>query len=496
MRPWRAARPSWRSSRKVNARSQGAGDGIIAFLQVGTGDQPPAPGPAGAQHDARIRVITPGGLDAAAAHEKVAAVVCPITEVTDTLPAEVEQLRSQTGDLPVISLAAEGVTTDLSALSRRLGCSTHLQGPVSESILAETARRERLLAEALGSIRRTREEARWEHEKLTHLIEIIKTANSVLEPSRVMEVVMDRARTSVRCDLWCLFLLDERENKLVFERAGHAARVPGHRYAVPIDHGVEGAVLSCHRPVILNEFRSHALYDAEFDRCIGVESRSVMAVPLVSRGRVIGVVKLVNRQPGDSFSPADQSLVTLLMEPAAIALENAILFKKMEHLSVTDDLTGLHNVRYLNGFLYRELKRCRRYNLPVSVVFLDMDGFKTVNDRFGHLAGSQTLTEVGQVLQRTVREIDMVARYGGDEFVLILPQTGTRGAAIIAERIREAIAEATFLGDIGLQVRLTASLGVASFPEQGTTRDELIHQADAAMYRVKESGKNGVLSAS
>ncbi|MCZ6651200.1 MAG: sensor domain-containing diguanylate cyclase [Acidobacteria bacterium] len=484
------------SSRTVNTPSQGAGDGIIAFLQVHDGDLPSASELVEGCRHGRIRVITPGGLDAAAARENVVAVVCPITEVTDTLPAEVERLRSQTGILPVISLTAGGVETDLSALSRRLGCNTHFQGPVSDSILAETVRRERLLADALESIRRTREEARREHEKLTHLIEIIKTANSVLEPSRVMEVVMDRARTSVRCDLWCLFLLDEREDKLVFERAGHAARMPGHRYTVPLDHGVEGAVLRRHRPIILNEFRSHALHDAEFDRCIGVESRSVMAVPLVSRGRVIGVVKLVNRQPGDSFSPADQSLVTLLMEPAAIALENAILFKKMEHLSVTDDLTGLHNVRYLNGFLYRELKRCRRYNLPVSVVFLDMDGFKTVNDRFGHLAGSQTLTEVGQVLQRMVREIDMVARYGGDEFVVILPQTGPRGAAVIAERIRQGIAEATFLGDMGRAVNLTASLGVASFPEQGSTRDELIHQADAAMYRVKESGKNGVLSAS
>ncbi len=480
----------------MNARFQSAGDGIIAFLQVRDGDQPVASDLVEGSGDGRIRLVRPGGLDITATHENVAAVVFPISEVTDTLPEEVERLRSEAGGLPVISLAASRVAADMSALSRRLGCSTHLQGPVSESILAETVRRERLLAEALESIRRTREEARREHEKLTHLIEIIKTANSVLEPSRVMEVVMDRARTSVRCDLWCLFLLDEREEKLVFERAGHETRLPGHRYAIPLDHGVEGAVLRRHRPVILNDFRTHALYDAEFDRCTGVESRSVMAVPLVSRGRVIGVVKLVNRQPGDSFSPADQSLVTLLMEPAAIALENAILFKKMEHLSVTDDLTGLHNVRYLNGFLYRELKRCRRYNLPVSVVFLDMDGFKTVNDRFGHLAGSQTLTEVGQVLRRTVREIDMVARYGGDEFVVILPQTGTRGAVVIAERMREAISEARFLGDMGLDVSLTASLGVASFPDQGSTRDELIHQADAAMYRVKESGKNGVLSAS
>jgi diguanylate cyclase (GGDEF)-like protein len=479
----------------VGTRSHPGAEGIIAFL--GPAEPSCLLGESGiaALGEERIQVIQPQSLVEVADGRDMAAVLCPITDATDALPAEVARLRRLGGGIPVISYAAGGGQADLTALSRRLGCSIHLDGPVSGPLLSETVRRERLLAESYETIRRTREEARREHEKLTHLIEIIKTANSVLEPSRVMEVVMDRARNSLRCDLWSLFLLDEREEQLILERTGHAEHIPGQRYAVPLDHGVEGAVLRRRRPLIINDFRSHALYDAEFDRRTSVESRSVMAVPLTSRGRAIGVVVLVNRQPGDSFSPSDQSLVTLLMEPAAIALENAILFKKMERLSVTDDLTGLHNVRYLNGFLYREIKRSRRYNLPVSVIFLDLDGFKTVNDRFGHLAGSQTLTEVGQVLRETVREIDMVARYGGDEFVIILPQTGQRGAFVIAERIRDQIAGSSYLGDMGIELRLTASLGVASFPDQGRTRDELIHQADAAMYRVKESGKNGVQAA-
>jgi diguanylate cyclase (GGDEF)-like protein len=480
----------------MNARSQPGAEGIIAFLDPAEPDRLLGETGIAALGEERIRVIEPQGLVEAADSHEMAAVLCSISDTTDALPPEVTRLRRLGGGIPVISFAGEGQASDLTALSRRLGCSIHLEGPVSATTLTETVRREKLLAESYETIRRTREEARREHEKLTHLIEIIKTANSVLEPSRVMEVVMDRARNSLRCDLWSLFLLDEREEQLVLERTGHADHLPGQRYAVPLDHGVEGAVIRRRRPLIINDFRSHALYDAEFDRRTSVESRAVMAVPLTSRGRVIGVVRLVNRQPGDSFSPGDQSLVTLLMEPAAIALENAILFKKMERLSVTDDLTGLHNVRYLNGFLYREIKRSRRYNLPVSVIFLDLDGFKTVNDRFGHLAGSQTLTEVGQVLRGTVREIDMVARYGGDEFVIILPQTGHRGAFVIAERIRNQIAESSYLGDMGLQLRITASLGVASFPDKGRTRDELIHQADAAMYRVKESGKNGVLVAS
>ena len=405
-----------------------------------------------------------------------------------------ERLQQQAGVVPVISYSDGSGDETLRRLSRELGCSTHMDALLSPGAVAETVRRERRLAEAMQALRQAREEARREHEKMTQLVEIIKTANTVLEPARVMDVVMDKAQGSVRSELWCLFLVDEQDEVLVFEQAW-GLRLRHREYTLPAGKGIEGAVLKSRRALILNQVKQDPRYDPTFDRLTGMDSRAVLVAPLVSRGRVIGVVKLVNRVPGDSFSPADQSMVTLLMEPAAIALENAILFKKMEELSVTDDLTGLHNVRYLNGFLYRELKRSWRYRLPLSLVFLDMDGFKTVNDRFGHLAGSQALTEIGLLLRRTVREIDMVARYGGDEFVIILPQTDPAGALVIAERIRNCIEEARFLTSMGLKLGLTASLGVSSYPDQGGTRDELIHKADAAMYRVKESGKNGVMAA-
>ena len=474
-----------------------ARDGVIALLCWG--EEPPAfPDQAAAvSGDGRFRILDVDELSGADPElSPLTAVICPISQATDSLPDAVQQLRQSRSGVPVISYSREPADEPLRQHSRRLGCAAHLEGPLSAGNLLEAVRRERALAEIHEALRRTREEARREHEKLTHLIDIIKTVNSVLEPSRVMEVVMDKARGSLSSELWCLFLLDERQERLVFERAGHRLLTSPREYGLAIQDGIEGAVFKSRRPMIINDFPEHARHDAIFDRHTGVESRAVLVVPLISRGRVIGVVKLVNRLPGDAFSPADQSLVTLLMEPAAIALENAILFKKMEQLSITDDLTGLHNVRYLNSFLYREIKRSRRYRLPVSVIFLDMDGFKTVNDRFGHLAGSQTLVEVGQLLRETVREIDMVARYGGDEFVVVLPQTDPAGAMVIAERIREQIEETTFLGGIGLKLHLTASLGVASFPDQGQSRDELIHQADAAMYRVKESGKNGVMTGS
>ncbi|MFQ5668942.1 MAG: diguanylate cyclase [Acidobacteriota bacterium] len=477
-------------------RTSAACQGVIAVLRSAAGAVTVLEAAGEAPQGSRIRLVDPEELaPPGAAADQIQAIIHPITVATGGLHGAVKRLCREHQAIPVISCSSGAGDPEIRRVSMRLGCVTHIDGPLSAANLEETVRRERDLLEVTRLLHRTREEARREHEKLTHLVEIIKTANSVLEPSRVMEVVMEKARDSLRSELWCLFLLDQRGENLVFERTGHGWIAGTAAYSIPIGAGIEGAVFTSRRPLIINRFKNDPRHDPGFDAMTGVESRAVLAVPLVSRGRAIGVVKLVNRLPGEAFSPADQSLVTLLMEPAAIALENAVLFKKMEQLSVTDDLTGLYNVRYLNGFLYREIKRSRRYRLPFGVIFLDMDGFKTVNDRFGHLAGSQTLTEVGRLLQQIVREIDMVARYGGDEFVILLPQTDPAGSRVIAERIRKRIEESTFLHGMGLGVRLTASLGVASFPGDGRTRDELIHKADAAMYRVKDSGKNGVLAA-
>jgi diguanylate cyclase (GGDEF)-like protein len=161
-------------------------------------------------------------------------------------------------------------------------------------------------------------------------------------------------------------------------------------------------------------------------------------------------------------------------------------------LSVTDDLTQLYNSRFLNAALRREVERSRRYRVPLSLIFLDLDGFKSINDRHGHLCGSRALVEVGAVIRATVREIDVVARFGGDEFTVILPQTGRAGARVIAERIRERIAATHYLKAHGLEVRVTASLGIATYPEHGVTGDALVARADQAMYSAKGAGKDQV----
>ena len=181
-----------------------------------------------------------------------------------------------------------------------------------------------------------------------------------------------------------------------------------------------------------------------------------------------------------------------LVEPCAIAIENATLFQRTEQLTITDDLTRLFNSRYLNLYLGREISRCKRHGIPLSVIFLDLDGFKGINDQHGHLAGSGTLTEVGTILAAGVRESDILARYGGDEFVVVLPETPASGALVIAERLRRAIEEHRFLEPQGVCARISASFGIATYPDHALSPEGLIQKADQAMYRVKEREKNGI----
>ncbi len=225
---------------------------------------------------------------------------------------------------------------------------------------------------------------------------------------------------------------------------------------------------------------------------------TVFALPLVCRDRCLGAIVGFDRRPSvrsPKLSPTTLKTLLAHLAPLASALDKTLLIKRVEALSVTDDLTRLYNSRYLNQVLRREAKRAVRNNRPLSLLFIDLDGFKLINDTYGHLAGSQALVEAAGVIRGSARETDIAARFGGDEFALILPDTGGPGALAVAERVCDRLATYEFLIDRGLSVRLTASVGVATLPDVGTTPDELVQAADSAMYHVKNRGKNGLQAA-
>jgi diguanylate cyclase (GGDEF)-like protein len=221
--------------------------------------------------------------------------------------------------------------------------------------------------------------------------------------------------------------------------------------------------------------------------------RRAVAVPLISGERVVGVLEAVREAAaGRAFSASDASLLSALALPLAASLSNSARVAEAERLSQTDDLTKLHNARYLRQYLVTELKRARRYNSQVSAFFLDLDDFKQVNDNYGHLVGSHVLMEMAGVILSSVRDTDVVARYGGDEFVVVLPETDLQMGLLVAERVRERIAGHTFTGGRALRLGLTASFGVASFPDHAQSPQQLIARADTAMYEAKASRKNCV----
>lgn len=325
--------------------------------------------------------------------------------------------------------------------------------------------------------------------------EIGRTLASTLELHEVLALIMEKVSEVLRPGHWSLLLVDEARRELVFEIAvGEGAeRLKAMR--IPLDEGIAGHVARSGKPVLLADARADPRFATRFDEASGLVTGSVLATPLVSRGRVLGVVELVNPSGGRPFGAHDLSTLGALSDYAAIAIDNARAYDRIRELTLRDDHTGLFNARHLWQQLAAEEARSRRTGRPFSLVFLDLDRFKAVNDRHGHQAGSGVLREVGELLARQIRSIDVPVRYGGDEFVVLLPETDRARARIAAERLRHAVNGAVFLRSRGLEVRVTASFGIATFPDDGERAEELLHRADAAMYRVKETTRDGIAEA-
>ncbi len=216
--------------------------------------------------------------------------------------------------------------------------------------------------------------------------------------------------------------------------------------------------------------------------------RSYMLLPLKSRGRSAGVLGLAARR-SHAFDDDTVRLLQPIADSAALALENVRLLEKTRQLSITDEVTPLYNYRFFHQILDRELKLVDRYRSVLSLIFMDLDRFKPINDRYGHLRGSRVLREVGFLLRAACRETDYPARYGGDEFVVILPQTDSAAARVLGQKLVRLIEEHSFLQEEGIDARLGASIGVATYPLEAASKEALIRLADERMYGNKDERK-------
>jgi diguanylate cyclase (GGDEF)-like protein len=218
--------------------------------------------------------------------------------------------------------------------------------------------------------------------------------------------------------------------------------------------------------------------------------RSVIALPLRGRKGTQGVIEIFN--PRAEMSDYSIAFLHILADHAAIAIENAHDVSSIQRLTLTDDTTGLYNVRHLYDTLERELKRCKKQRTPLSLAFLDLDRFKLVNDAHGHLIGSELLAHTGRRLQELSRRQDLCFRYGGDEFVIMMPETDATAALNLAKELHRALMETAFQMKCGLKLKVSASVGLASAPGDGTVVHEVIGTADARMYAVKSNGRGQV----
>ena len=319
-------------------------------------------------------------------------------------------------------------------------------------------------------------------ERRDTLVETIRGANATTDPAKVASWIVGQTSDWIPAPCWVVIGPDlEGQSAVLADQGLSPANGPS------VWAGAEWVLKNG------REFFSADL--AKDSRVAGQVGGTAIGFPLVCRGKVIAALVGLDPTPSSSvpsMTPPALNALRMILEPQAIALENALTIQRAEALSVTDDLTRLYNSRYMNQVLRRETKRASRSGRPMSLLFIDMDGFKQVNDVHGHLCGSRALVESAALIRSCARETDVVARFGGDEFSLILPDTGSDGAVSVATRIRERISEHVFLKTDGLTVRLTASVGVATLPDVAGSAEELIRAADKAMYRVKGAGKNGI----
>ncbi|MDR3726630.1 MAG: sensor domain-containing diguanylate cyclase [Terracidiphilus sp.] len=322
--------------------------------------------------------------------------------------------------------------------------------------------------------------------------QLTRSLTSSFELDTILRTILEHMERTVDADLWTLLMLDEERQDLYYAIAAGGEQSALRDLRVKVGEGVAGWVAQHGQTLIVP--------DAGHDPRLKQEStgtrkvHSVIAMPLRGRKGTHGVIEIFNPRAGQ-MTDYTIAFLHILADHAAIAIENARDVTRIQQLTITDDTTGLFNVRHLYDVLGRELERFTTVGVPVSLAFLDLDHFKLVNDAYGHLVGSELLARAGQRLRELSREQDYCFRYGGDEFVILMPETGPQAALSQAKELHRALMDTHFQMKSGLNLRVSASVGLATAPNDGGTLHAIIGVADTRMYAVKNHGRGHVRGA-
>jgi diguanylate cyclase (GGDEF)-like protein len=320
---------------------------------------------------------------------------------------------------------------------------------------------------------------------------VAKALTSSLDLDSILQTIMEKMAEYFRPDNWSLLMVDEEKDELYFAIAiGNAAETLKN-VRLKVGEGIAGWVAKHGERLVVPDVMSDPRFAKRIDEMTQWETHSIICIPVRSKHRVLGVIQLVNVNM-EGFGEAELYFLQSLCDYAAIAIENAKSVERIQELTITDDVTGLFNARHLYKTLDAEVYRSSRFGYEFSVIFIDLDHFKQVNDTHGHLVGSKLLAEIGYLIKAQLRLIDFAFRYGGDEFVVLLPQTGKDAALVVARRMRDLLRASIFNKEEGLNLNVRASMGMATFPHDAKTPHDIIRQADEMMYLVKNTTRDNI----
>jgi len=328
-------------------------------------------------------------------------------------------------------------------------------------------------------------------QELTIFHDVAKALTSSLDLDSILQTIMEKMAEYFRPDTWSLLMVDEEHDELYFAIAVGPAAEALKNVRLKVGEGIAGWVAKHGEQLVVPDVAADPRFAKRIDESTQWETQSIICVPLRSKLRVLGVIQLVNVDMSQ-FSGQEVFFLQSLCDYAAIAIENARWVERIQELTITDDCTGLYNARHLYKTLDTEVYRSSRFGYEFSVLFIDLDHFKSVNDTHGHLIGSKLLAEIGYLVKAQLRLIDFAFRYGGDEFVVLLPQTGKDQALVVAKRLRDALRASSFCREESLNLNVRASMGLATFPHDARTAHDIIRQADQMMYMVKNTSRDNI----